>query len=157
MTRNDAAGYEDYAEAPSDRAAQKAFRDQGQRRMMELAGMAIAAHRANEEQDAQRCELKISIIKAAFGQTLPTAQHISELRVRKDKATERFRNTRARMTMLAEQENAVLDELERLKELIQELEEQYQDDDIGEAAAAGAAPAHGADGAGPGRQGPPPG
>ena len=68
-TRAEVSGYAEYVEAPQDKNAQRTFRQQGQQRMLELAAMALAAKRAEETEQAQRCEAKISIVKAALGQT----------------------------------------------------------------------------------------
>ncbi|CAK0859724.1 unnamed protein product [Prorocentrum cordatum] len=41
--------------------------------------------RANESEEAARCELCISVVKAALGQTLPAGQQGTEMQIRKEK------------------------------------------------------------------------
>ena len=95
-----------------------------------MARLALSAKSAGEHPEVSRLEVKISVVKAAIGMTFPAAEQLSELRGKKERCIEKIRNTRARMQQLYEQEREQVDELEQIKDLIIELEEQLHEDGV---------------------------
>ncbi|CAK0802967.1 unnamed protein product [Prorocentrum cordatum] len=126
--RSEAQQHEDVVEPPADKNQHKEYRRQGQARMLELGAMALAARHAGEQSQASSCEFRISVIKAALGQALPTGKQVAECRSRRGGIAQKLANTRARIEQLSEQEADCVSELSRMHELIGELEEVFQEE-----------------------------
>ena len=147
MGRAEASNVEGYQEPPQQKDRLKRFREESRNRMFDLGKLAVAARAAGETEEVQRYEVKVSIIKAALGHSLPTAQQLAEMRAKKAKCQERVQSTRHRMNKLQEEEAEQLDELDKIKDLISDLEDQINEEDDDQMG--GAAPG-GPPGGGPG-------
>ena len=78
-----------------------------------------------------RLEAKIAVVKASLGPALPAAAQLAEMRGKCEKAKEKLKATKARMSQLADQEREIYDEMDRLKDLITELEDHMYEDEEG--------------------------
>ena len=132
MTRVEACDFDCYADPPaSDPVLQKRHQDETRSRMVEYATMALAARRAADPAEANRLDIKLSVLKCMMGMTQPTSQQLAAMRQKKEQVMEKLKNTRARMKMLDEQEAELLEELERLKDYVAELDEQRREEENG--------------------------
>ena len=92
---------EGFQEPPTDRQELKRYKESLRNRMYELGRLAVSFRMAGEE-PVERLEVKIAVVKASLGLTLPTAAQLADMRGKYERAKDKLKATKAWINQLAE-------------------------------------------------------